>query len=112
MIDIKPTVVSALQGIGIGVYYEMFIDDKTPIPCITYRENNNADLLVGDTLEYSDISFIIKVWTRSVEEAARYSSAIDAALKPLGFTRTFSDELVADNIIQRILRYSAIGYKK
>lgn len=112
MIDIKPLVVEALQGTGLNVYYELFTDSSAPIPCITYRETNNADRLTGDTLNYSDITFHIKLWARSVAETATYAALIDNALKPLGFTRTFADELVVDDVIQKILRYAAVGYQK
>lgn len=60
MINDKQRIVNTLKVIA-PVEYELFVTDKTPIPCITYYENGNDDNLVGDTLGYSNIRYMIKV---------------------------------------------------
>lgn len=60
MLDVKPQLVTALNKI-LPTYYELFVDSKTPLPCITYLEAGNSDNLTGDTLGYSDITFNVKI---------------------------------------------------
>lgn len=60
MINDKQRLVETLKTIA-PVEYELFVTDKTPIPCITYVENGNDDNAVGDTLGYSNIRYTIKI---------------------------------------------------
>ena len=112
MVDLKPQVVEVLEALGLPVYYELFADASTPTPCITYMELNNADYLTGDTIEYSNLAFQIKVWSKSVSVMSQKSIEIDNALKQLGFRRTFAAELFAGDMGQRIMRFEAIAFKK
>lgn len=112
MVNMKPLVVEALETVGLPVFYELFVDATTTTPCITYMELNNADYLIGDTIEYSNLAFQIKVWSKSVSLMAQKSISIDEALKPLGFKRTFAAELFAGDMGQRIMRFEAIAFKK
>lgn len=111
MIDYKPTVVTALKTIGLPVYYEMFVDSSTPIPCITYIETSNTDSLVGDTLEYSNLVIQVKVWAEDVKTLETNAILIDSKMKELGFRREFGTQLFVKQLGQYVLRYRAIGFK-
>lgn len=112
MIDVKKELVKALRKTNIPVNYELFINDKTAIPCISYFEVYNADRAIGNSLEYSDIAFQVTLWTRDVAEAANTANIIDSELKALGFRRRSCNEFIQGSIIQKIFRYEAIGFKK
>ena len=88
MIDYKPTLVSELKTIGLPVKYELFLTTDTEKPCITYKEANNSSHKEGDTLWYSELTYDIKVWAKSVMEIALYSQKLDTLMRGLGFTRT------------------------
>ena len=60
MVNGKQDIVTRLNTIA-PVEYELFVTEKTPIPCITYIENGNDDNLVGDTLGYSNIRYTVKI---------------------------------------------------
>lgn len=61
MIDYKPDLVNELKTIGLPVHYELFLTQKTEVPCISYQEQSNVSDKEGDTLRYSDITFRIKI---------------------------------------------------
>lgn len=111
MIDYKPDFVKLLQPIGLPVLYELFANDKTPIPCLTYSERYNNILTAGDTIDYSNISFRVKLWGNSLEELAKYKEALDRTLKSAGFTRANYNELSVGSQIVEIFDYTAIGYE-
>jgi hypothetical protein len=111
MIDYIPTLLTELSECSIPCYYEQFINDKSELPCITYREYDNTDLYLGDTLNYSNIGYWIKVWSKKVSDFYTYGQEVDDIMKPLGFKRTFSDVSWKEEIGQFILRYQAIGYE-
>lgn len=109
MIDYKPTLVESLRTLGLPVYYEVFVDSETEVPCITYYEMDNTSFKEGDTLRYSRLAFSIKIWGKDLETLSTYSIQIDAVMKVLGFTRTNTVELWLDGIGQRQLKYSALA---
>lgn len=111
MIDCKPLLVKALEQVG-TVHYELFTDSKTKLPCVTYLETGNRDKATSDILNYSDVEFTIKVWSKNVAEISRMAKEIDEVLRPLGFSRTGSNELSHNDIIQKVMRYSAIGVER
>lgn len=111
MIDCSPQLVEALRTVG-KVHYELFVNSETALPCITYMETGNRDNLTSEFLNYSDIEFTIKVWARKRSEIGKMAGQIDEVLRPLGFRRTGSNELTYDGIIQKIMRYSAIGAER
>ena len=53
--------VSNLKTLGLPVYYNQFVDDKTPTPCISYEPTSNVSYLEGDNLFYSHIDYYIRV---------------------------------------------------
>lgn len=112
MIDYKETLISSLSALGYPVQYELFLNSSQTFPCITYIELDNDSLLEGDTLRYSNLAFTIKVWGKKISTLSAIAAEIDAVLKPLGFTRTFSTEMSEEGVLQKIMRYSSIGYEK
>ena len=76
-------------------------------------EINNYTTESGDTLEYSRITYQVKVWGNRIEDLQRYALEIDRVLRPLGFKRTVSGELYDRNstMIQKILTYEARAYE-
>jgi hypothetical protein len=76
-------------------------------------ETNNYVTEQGDTLGYSKLAYQIKVWGTDLEELNKYAQLIDAALRPLGWTRYSSGELYDRNstMIQKILQYEARAYE-
>ena len=111
MIDYSPQLVKALQQVG-PVHYELFTNSETPLPCITYMETGNRDNLTSEILQYSDIEFTVKVWSKKKSEIGSMSEQIDDVLRPLGFKRTGVNELILNGIIQKVMRYSAIGVER
>lgn len=107
MIDVKIDVVTALEGLGYQTYYEAFIGSDVAIPALSYMEVSDVDDKVGDTIEYSDKIFQIKIWSKRVSEISTMATAIDAEMKTLGFRRIFADEFPVDGIINKVLRYRA-----
>lgn len=112
MIDYTPTLVATLSNI-LPVYHEMTLVRGTETPCISYMETNNYATDTGDTLGYSRLAYQIKVWGMDIAELNMYAQLIDAALRPLGWTRAQSGELYDRNsaMIQKILQYEARAYE-
>lgn len=94
----------------IQVYYELF-KEKTAIPCISYLENANRDTLKGDTLKYSSISYMVKIWAEDLATVLEIQNKIDAVLDENGFNRTSSNELNDDGLIMKVLNYEGTGYE-
>lgn len=112
MIDGNLVISTTLNATGLPVFYEYFIDSNTPIPCVTYRENNNNDYLTGDTLSYSNLSVYIKVYGYDIGTITNDSAIVDSALKAAGFRRTTSAISFVNGIGQNLMRYDAVGYEK
>lgn len=108
MIDYHNQLVAALETI-LPTHYEMTLHSGLTTPCISYMETNNRVEANGDTLGYSYITYRVKVWGNNISELQNYSKAIDAVLRPLGFTRIAAGELYDNNssMIQKILTYEA-----
>lgn len=110
MIDFTKKLVSALNQV-LPTHYEMALTSKTPTPCISYMELNNATYLGGDTLGYSYITYQIKVWGNSIGVLQQYAVEIDKVMRALGFKRISSGELYDNNstMIQKILTFEALA---
>ena len=89
----------------------MTLTSKTKTPCISYMEMNNYSSTSGDTLGYSRITYQVKVWGNDIDTLQTYALAIDAALRPLGWTRISSGELYDNQstMMQKILTYEALA---
>lgn len=108
MIDYGKQIIEALSPI-LPIYYELFADGKTPKPCITYQEYNNSDTRYGETLGYSAVQFMIKIWANDLDEIATNSLLVDKAMRRLGFHRVSAQELTAGNQICKLLLYEGLG---
>ena len=111
MLDVKKQLVSTLSVI-LPTYYELIVDSSIELPCITYIEMENSDNLTGDTLGYSDITFNVKVWANSIDDAMTYSAQIDTAMRNIGYSRIASNELVMGTQICKILTYKGLGLEE
>lgn len=113
MINYHETLVSALNSI-LPTHYELFLHSGLDTPCISYMELDNSVFTKANKLEYSRIQYQIKVWGNKIGELQDYALQIDAALRPLGWTRVSSGELYdrESAMIQKILTYEALASEK
>lgn len=108
MIDYSKQIVSALKTI-LPTHHELTLTHGTKTPCISYMEITNVAEESGDTLEYSRLSFQVKVWGTDLAVLNATAGKIDKIMRPLGFKRTGGGELYDKNssMIQKILTYEA-----
>ena len=113
MIDYDAQVVSALKTV-LPTHYELALTSKTPTPCISYQERDNASTKTGDTLGYSRISYTIKVWGNEIKQIKQYAEQIDDVMRHIGFKRVSSGELYdrQSTMIQKIMTYEALGFEE
>lgn len=113
MIDCSAEIKQALQTI-LPTYYEMRLSANTETPCISYQERSNTAQEYSETMEYSRISYTIKVWGYDLEELNTYTKQIDNKLRPMGWKRTGAQELYSyqSGMIQKILTYEALAIEK
>ena len=112
MITDIPTIVRAFKNNGIEIVPNNSIDDTTSIPCITYRENNNAEEETGDTVGYSSLQYIFEVWHREFSELVKLCKRIDAIMRSLGYKRTNTAEQSLNNLTRKIITYEKNIYEK
>lgn len=110
MIDYHANLVKALEKV-LPTHYEMTLTADTETPCISYMELNNSSSTLGETMEYSNISYQVKVWDIDIAEIQKYALMVDAVLRPLGFRRTATVELYDRNsaMIQKAMTYEGLG---
>lgn len=109
MIDVIPHVVSALSDTGLKVYNENFITKDTKIPCITYYFLDDSMNKLGDTMEYSYISFYIKLYANTTKELASYSNKLDKIAREIGLRRIGCEEVWVDNLGCRTFTYRGLA---
>lgn len=112
MIDLKPTVYSALKNdpalsklIGGRVIF-MSLPDEPEFPCITYYEQNNSPALVGDGKELTGESvMVIDVW--SLGSTTAIAQAVDSVMASLYFVREFAGDLYETDtgVYHKSMRY-------
>ena len=110
MNDYAKELVSALSAI-LPTIHELALTSQTKAPCISWQERNNAINTLGNTREYSNVSFTVKVWGNDLEEINNYAIEVDRALRALGYKRASTAELfdVNSTMIQKILTYEALA---
>lgn len=109
MVNYSPQLVSALETI-LPTHYELICDSKTVKPCITWQETNNYADVGRDKTVYSWIEYQIKIWAGNRESVAVEKAVlVDEALSELGFERTSTYELLANNEICKIMNYRIHG---
>lgn len=111
MFDAKKQLANTLSKI-LPTYYELFCDSNTSKPCITYRETNNYQYLLGTTLGYSYVRYDIKLWGKAVGELENYALQIDDALREIGYTRISYDELTVEDNIEFIMTYEGLAHEE
>lgn len=113
MIDYHASLVSALEKI-LPTHYEMVLHAGLATPCISYMETNNYVHVNGDTIDYSRVTYQVKVWGNNIAEIQHYSIEVDKALRPLGFKRISSGELYDNQstMIQKIMTYEATALEQ
>ena len=113
MIDYDTQLVAALSDI-LPTHYEMNLYRGLETPCISYQEDDNYDKETGDTIGYSGIRYIVKVWGNDIATIKQYVVQIDKKLRPLGFKRMTTGELYDKNstMIQKILTYEATALEE
>ena len=114
MIDCTKKIISALETIGIPVYYEMILSSNCEVPCISYIELSNVATYNGDSLGYSRIQYQIKVWGTRITDLNKYALQIDEVLRPLDLKRVGCNELYDNNstMIQKIMTYETFGFER
>lgn len=110
MIDYSSNLVSALTTV-LPTYYEMALTKNIQTPCISYMEINNYVSTYASNIDYSRITFQVKVWGNRIADLQNYALQIDQVLRPLGFRRISSGELYDNQstMIQKILTYEALA---
>lgn len=113
MIDYHTRLVTALKTIGIPVKYELTLSQGDATPLISYIGLNNY---VQEMATLQDIvGFNIKLkYGELIQRIYRNTLKIDDTLRPIGFTRTNSNELYDPNsaMIQKIMTYEGLGYEE
>ena len=106
MINLHKTIVSNLKEI-LPCHYEMILHSDIKTPCISYMQLDNPTMAKGDTLEYSTLTYQIKIWANNLSEIQENAIKIDNKMRALGFKRLNSRELFDKNstMIQKILTY-------
>ena len=110
MISYSKELVLALGSV-LPIEHESFVDGKIVLPCLTYKMYDNRDTLIGDTLEYADITYMVKVWSDRVQDLEEYSLEVHQVMREHGFRRLNTNDIHANGVGQRIMIYEAISYK-
>lgn len=104
MIDLSTTVVATISEI-LPLRYELSIGDKVEFPCATYIESNNASIVDGNTIRYSNLVFTIKIYSYDKEELMTKALLVDDAMYSLGFRREYSNEMSINGQIIKVINY-------
>lgn len=108
MRDINEEVKEQLNTV-LPTYYELFLDQDSVIPCISYQTTENVEESKGNGSCWDRITVRVKLWVSTVGDMCTYSSQIDNALAELGpFVRGGSMELANGDLICRIMDYSIL----
>ena len=107
MLDVSPQLVETLEDI-LPTYPEMFLETTT-VPCISYFLYNDTQDETGDTLQYSSISYVIKVWGRTMKEIHLNSQYIDWSLNKIGYRRVSSGLQQSNGLICNTMIYRGKG---
>ena len=113
MIDFHKEIVNALNTI-LPTHYEMALTSGTKVPCISYMELNNSATDEGNTIGYSSITYQVKIWAHNIENIQQYATAIDAAMRAIGFKRIGAVELYDNNstMMHKVFTFEALAKEK
>lgn len=110
MINYNKELVAELKKI-LPTHYELFVEESIKFPCITYKGHDNRDTLLGDTLEFAEMTYMIKVWSDRVSDLEQYSLEVHDSMKALGFKRINTQEIFSNGVGQRIMIFQATSYR-
>jgi len=104
MIDLKPTVLQALEGnaalvslLGGKRIYQLAAPNAEEYPRITFFEMTNFDSdFADDDPTTSMVSFQIDVWSKGSTTAI--GQEVDRTMKSIGFRRTSSADLYEEDV--------------
>ena len=110
MIDITPSITSALaEATHLPVQYELFLDSSTILPAITYQLYNTYDVATGDTISYSMIQYMIKLWGNDITSMTAIKQTIDITMKEKNFKLINYGELAHDDELCMLMIYEGIA---
>lgn len=117
MIDLKPTIYSALKNdselstlISDRIFF-MQVPTTARIedgPCITYYEQNNLPVYFADNHEQaSELIFVVDVWSKGNTTAI--AQEVDRIMKSLGFVRAVAIDLYEQDtgVHHKSMRFTA-----
>jgi len=119
MINIKPTVLAALQNdtqlttfLGGQHIYQLRAPNAKEFPRVTFFEYANVGAVYADDDEYtSEVSMQVDVWTQGASTSA-IAQRVDVVMRSIYFFRIESQDLYEDDsdvqIFHKVLRYAAI----
>ncbi len=105
MIDILPELLAEFGKGNITPIPIEQDDDKTNIPCITYQEKDNRDIVTADNAGYSEITILFEVWDRDYINLTAQSKKIDKIMKKFMFDRISAIEQNFEGLRRKILMY-------
>lgn len=111
IINYSPRIVRELEALGLPIYEEHFLDKNSSIPCISYLDINDIQTESAETFGYSNIYYLISVYSSSKKELISIAKRVDEVMGTLGFVRTgYQDIWLSPNIGQRAISYKGIGF--
>lgn len=111
MINCQQKIVEKLCTI-LPTYYELFCNENTAKPCITYTLTDNYDDAAGNKTVFSRLKYTIKLWEDSLSASIDKLAQIDDYMRELGFLRVSANDLIYENHICHIMVYQALGLEK
>lgn len=91
-------------------HYELFVKPNEKTPCITYRQYDDYDTQTGDTIEYTRLTYLIKVWSPRKKELEEYALKVHKSMQEQGFRRINTNEMFVDDMGQKIMLYEGTTY--
>lgn len=96
-------------------YYEFF-KQKAALPCISYLETSNIAVADGThdggSVRVGRVEFTVKLYTETVADQATYEAQIDTTMLGLGFTRTFSTEMVDGTQLIKVMKFTGTSIEQ
>lgn len=112
MINVTPELIKALSETGLKVYNENFLTSKCEVPCISYYEYDNSISESCDIIDYSNITYHIKIWAKTQKELVEYSIKADFIMRNNGYVRLTCNDLWTDTLGQRDMKYKALALER
>ena len=112
MINIKPLILAELEKLHYPVFF-FHPSEKASLPCISYYEASNVEVLRTDNEEQlSEINIQIDVWSESPSKNSEIALKIDKSISTLGFVRQFCGDLYDNGVHHKTMRYRAVVDKQ